>query len=85
MFNSNWYNNLEKPFLAPPDWIFAPMWSILYITILISLILYIFKKEENKELGYTYFFIQLFLNILWSPVFFCCKKYYCSFNNYYFA
>ena len=70
MFNSAWYNSLTKPFLAPPNWIFMPVWSVLYLTILISLILYITKPAEGKNLGYIYFAIQMVLNLIWSPVFF---------------
>lgn len=70
MFNSAWYNSLTKPFLAPPNWIFMPVWSVLYLTIFISLILYITKPAEDKNLGYIYFAIQMMLNLIWSPVFF---------------
>lgn len=74
MYNSLWYNSLTKPFLSPPNWIFAPVWFILYFTILISLILYIIKPAENKGLGYFYFAMQLILNFLWSPVFFAAQN-----------
>ena len=70
MFTSSWYNSLTKPFLSPPNWVFAPVWSILYLTIFISLILYLVKPVDNKTLGYVYFLAQLILNIAWSPVFF---------------
>ena len=74
MYNSLWYNSLTKPLFAPPDWIFAPVWGILYVLIFASLILYFLKKENNKENGYLFFGIQLFLNIIWSPVFFLAKN-----------
>lgn len=74
MYNSSWYNSLIKPFLSPPNWVFAPVWFILYFTILISIILYIIKPAENKGLGYLYFIIQLILNFLWSPVFFAMQN-----------
>ena len=74
MYNSLWYNSLTKPFLSPPNWIFAPVWFILYFTILISLILYIIKPAESKGLGYFYFAMQLILNFLWSPVFFAAQN-----------
>ena len=70
MFTSSWYNSLTKPFLSPPNWVFAPVWSILYLTIFISLILYLVKPVDNKTLVYVYFLAQLILNIAWSPVFF---------------
>ena len=74
MFNSLWYKNLIKPPFAPPDWVFAPAWAILYTTIFIALILYIRKPAENKKRGYVYFAIQLVLNFAWSPVFFGMKN-----------
>ena len=74
MFKSVWYYNLQKPLLAPPDWVFLPVWSILYLTLLIALLLYIFKPSQNKKSGYIYFVTQLILNLLWTPVFFYLKN-----------
>ena len=70
MFKSVWYYNLTKPPLAPPDWIFPPVWSILYFSMLVALLLYLFKPAQNKKLGYIYFAVQLILNLLWTPAFF---------------
>ena len=70
MFKSVWYYNLTKPPLAPPDWIFPPVWSILYFSMLVALFLYLFKPAQNKKLGYIYFIAQLILNFLWTPTFF---------------
>ena len=70
MFKSVWYYNLTKPPLAPPDWIFPPVWSILYFSMLVALLLYLFKPAQNKKSGYIYFAVQLILNLLWTPVFF---------------
>ena len=74
MFNTFWYDNLNKPFLSPPDWIFMPMWTLLYITIFISLIFYIYAKSKNKNSGYIYFAAQIILNILWTPLFFILQN-----------
>ena len=70
MFKSVWYYNLTKPPLAPPDWIFPPVWSILYFSMLVALLLYLFKPSQNKKSGYIYFIAQLILNLLWTPTFF---------------
>lgn len=70
MFKSVWYYNLTKPPLAPPDWIFPTVWSILYFSMLVALLLYLFKSAQNKKSGYIYFITQLFLNLLWTPAFF---------------
>lgn len=74
MFKSVWYYNLTKPPLAPPDWIFPPVWSILYFSMLVALLLYLFKPAQNKKSDYIYFIAQLFLNLLWAPVFFYLKN-----------
>ena len=74
MRNLDWYNTLISPSLSPPSYIFALVWAILYVLIFISLIIYISKKAPNKGLGYFYFSIQMFLNFLWTPVFFGFKN-----------
>ncbi len=75
MYSSNWYNNLIKPVFSPPDWIFMPVWSILYFLILLSIVIYAIKKtEHNKTAGYICFAVQIILNILWSPSFFILKN-----------
>ncbi len=73
MFNSIWYQNLIKPSFAPPDWIFAPMWSVLYITILVAFVLYFTKYAQYKKTGYIYFGIQMLLNAAWPFMFFFFK------------
>jgi len=71
MFDLSWYYTLNHPFLTPPAWIFPPVWAFLYLTLLIALLIYGFKKSQyNKTWGYILFFTQLGLNICWSPVFF---------------
>ncbi len=70
MYNSIWYNNLIKPPMAPPNWLFAPVWGILYAMIAAALIIYINKQGYGKKSGYIFFVIQLVLNFIWSPVFF---------------
>lgn len=75
MFDYNWYLTLNKPALAPPAWIFSPMWTILYISMLVALI--IFAKEKTnrpKTWGFVLFFGQILVNLIWSPVFFYLKN-----------
>lgn len=75
MFNSLWYYNLIRPRFAPPNSIFAPVWTFLYITIFAALIFYVLRKtDKNKFKGYLFFGIQLILNLLWSPVFFLVQN-----------
>jgi len=72
----DWYITLEKPFFAPPNWIFGPVWIILYFLMGVSL--YIVWKDELKSKTRNVFFvvfgIQLILNALWSLLFFGLKS-----------
>ena len=71
MINIDWYHTLNKPFLSPPDWIFAPVWFFLYLLILISLIVFLWKGYcRYKAKPFILFGLQLVLNFLWTPVFF---------------
>lgn len=66
-----WFDNLNKPFLNPPDWLFAPVWTILYILIAISFILFL-KSDvaKSKKWPLIFFISQMLLNFAWAPVFF---------------
>lgn len=66
----NWFMHLNSPFFAPPNWVFAPVWTILYIMIAISGWL-VFKQGQFKEKAFIVYTIQLGLNFLWSFIFFC--------------
>lgn len=70
-YDKKWYDDLVKPEFQPPSWIFAPVWSILYLLMFISFLL-ILKAEVQPITVYAYIFfiIQLFLNLSWSPIFF---------------
>lgn len=66
-----WYALLNKPSFNPPNWIFGPVWTVLYILLGISLFLLIQKiKEPLGSLALCLFVIQLCLNFSWSFVFF---------------
>lgn len=69
---STWYKALEKPFFTPPSWIFAPVWSLLYILMGIALGRVIFFINQNKlnRISLYYFGGQLLFNGLWSFIFF---------------
>lgn len=72
---SDWYITLEKPSFNPPGWVFGPVWTVLYISIACSGWLIWMKKDEKEiKTVMILFFIQLFLNGLWSPLFFGLKK-----------
>lgn len=67
-----WYEGLNKPFFAPPNWIFGPVWTLLYLLMGVSLYLLWVSHAPKKRVqtARTYFFAQLFFNFIWSPVFF---------------
>ncbi|MDP3733454.1 MAG: TspO/MBR family protein [Candidatus Daviesbacteria bacterium] len=64
-----WYVTLAKPSFSPPNWVFGPVWTILYILMGISLYLVWLKKKVP-----IVFWIQLILNIAWSIIFFGMKN-----------
>jgi len=67
-----WYSTLVKPSFQPPNWLFGPVWTILYILMGISAFL-IWESGAPKKVKNTaiiIFLVQLGLNALWSPIFF---------------
>jgi tryptophan-rich sensory protein len=70
---TTWYPTLVKPIFNPPNWLFAPVWSILYIMMGIAGGLVwnkIETDEKNVMTAFKYFIIQLALNVAWSFIFF---------------
>lgn len=67
-----WYKTLAKPFFTPPNWLFAPVWIVLYCLMGISLFLIWEKKTKDPraKTALVIFFIQLILNAFWSISFF---------------
>lgn len=66
-----WYETLAKPFFNPPNWLFGPVWAILYILMAVALYLVWTKHaSRDRNLGIVLFIAQLALNALWSIVFF---------------
>lgn len=68
----NWYMNLNKPIFAPPNWLFGPVWTLLYFVMGISLYLVWIKLDSNpgSKKAIKIFLLQLGLNFIWTPVFF---------------
>jgi len=66
-----WYERLEKPSWRPPNWLFAPVWTLLYATIAVSGWL-VWREVglDGGALPLTVYVIQLLLNAAWSPIFF---------------
>ena len=69
---TTWYKGLEKPSFNPPNWIFAPVWTLLYLLMGISLYLAWMGKADSDIKNYAMFVfgIQLVLNTAWSIIFF---------------
>ncbi|MNF67430.1 TspO/MBR family protein [compost metagenome] len=70
---TTWYPTLVKPSFNPPNWIFAPVWSMLYVMMGVAAGLVWSKIESDKEAvkkALVVFAIQLALNALWSYLFF---------------
>ena len=69
---NNWYANLNKPSFTPPNWLFGPVWTTLYIIMGISVFLVWRKGLDNKAVrkALIFFIIQLVFNALWSLLFF---------------
>lgn len=67
-----WYTTIEKPFFNPPNWIFGPVWTLLFIMMGVALFLVWNKGWQNKKvkIAMLIFGIQFLLNILWSILFF---------------
>ena len=69
---NNWYAKLNKPPFNPPDWVFGPVWTTLYILMGIAAFLVWREGLDNKlvRLALLCFVVQLALNALWTPLFF---------------
>lgn len=69
---NNWYQYLEKPFFSPPNYIFGPVWSVLYLLMGLSVYFLWEKSANNKHAKETVdiFWIHLFFNFIWSILFF---------------
>jgi benzodiazapine receptor len=65
-----WYAALEKPFFTPPDWLFAPVWTSLFVLMSISATLVWRSGHTETRNALGIFSVQLILNALWSWAFF---------------
>jgi translocator protein len=69
---ATWYAGLAKPAFSPPNWLFGPVWTLLYL--LMGVALYLVWERGVRKKGVPVamgtFGVQLFLNFLWSVLFF---------------
>lgn len=72
---STWYPTLIKPSWTPPNWIFGPIWTILYIMIGISgWAIYQAKPSHKRNVALILYGTQLALNFIWSFLFFSLQS-----------
>ncbi len=78
---NDWYTTLNKPSFNPPNWLFAPVWTVLYVLMGISAGWVWAKGFHHKwvKTGLYHFGFQLLLNALWSIVFFGLKNPFLAF------
>lgn len=70
-----WYPEIAKPSWTPPDLVFAPVWTILYMLMAVSVwLIWKTPTTKDKNIAYTVFGVQLFLNMIWSGLFFTLKN-----------
>lgn len=71
-----WYATLTRPELAPPNWVFGPVWTVLFILMSIASFLIFQKGYERRDvrIALSFYGAQLILNLLWSLLFFGARN-----------
>ena len=70
-----WYQALEKPTFNPPDWLFAPVWNLLYFLMGIAAWrVWRIQSSKTLRLVYIVFGLQLCLNLIWTYLFFGLRR-----------
>ena len=78
--NMKLFEEINKPPLSPPGWLFPVVWTILYVLMGIALYLVVTTRtRENKTPAYISFGVQLFFNFFWSIIFFNAQGYLFAF------
>jgi len=68
---NTWYAELTRPYLTPPSWIFGPVWTVLYIMIVCSIIVYFRTAERGlSTMTIIILAVHLVLNFSWTYLFF---------------
>jgi translocator protein len=66
---TTWFPTLVKPSFNPPSWLFAPVWTTLYILMAVAA-WRVWRKVATLNGALGWFYVQLFLNFMWSFLFF---------------
>lgn len=69
-----WYAHLQKPSFNPPNWIFGPVWTTLYVLMAVSIWRVWRSTHADALKTKVAFFLMLLLNAAWSPVFFALHR-----------
>jgi tryptophan-rich sensory protein len=72
---TDWYQTLRKPTWTPPDWVFAPVWSALYL--MMGIAAWLVWRRADRSVSWhalTLFVVQLVLNVAWSGCFFALQQ-----------
>ncbi|MBD1137758.1 tryptophan-rich sensory protein [Pelagibacterales bacterium SAG-MED43] len=79
-FKEPWYSQLIKSNFNPPDWIFAPVWTTLYL--MMTFAIWLFWHSKNRDMNTIYiYFIHILFNTTWSIVFFALHNILLAFIN----
>ncbi len=71
----SWYENLNFPRLRPPNWLFGPAWTVIYLFIAASgVVAWVAADAQQRVLIATLFAVNAMLNVLWSPLFFKLRR-----------
>ena len=68
-FKEPWYSEIILPSFNPPSWVFAPVWTTLYVFMAVAIWLISINPKKTKKILYIYF-IHLFVNATWSVILF---------------
>lgn len=78
----SWYAGLRKPAFNPPGWVFAPVWTGLYLSIGLAYAEYLATQtRRSKRAGHVLYAVQLALNASWPLTFFLAKRPKLAFGN----
>lgn len=70
-----WFAALNKPSWQPPNWLFGPVWTLLYLSMgLAAGLVWLRGPSARSKAALVLFFVQLAVNALWTPVFFGLRE-----------
>lgn len=69
-----WYASLRKPPFQPPNWLFAPVWTLLYVLMVVSAARLAKLDAPVRRRLLTLWWVQLAVNAIWTPLFFGARR-----------